>query len=93
MPLSHRSRGGDDDSLEPCYGAATQRVSKGVRNPAEDSDPKTMFSMFRHDMYPHVTVSLEPGDAVFFWQDVVHNGVAYKEDCNNRCCISIVRDS
>jgi hypothetical protein len=33
-------------------------------------------------MYPHVIVSLEPGDAVVFWKDVVYSGVAYKEDCN-----------
>jgi hypothetical protein len=30
--------------------------------------------MLRHDMCPRVTVSLEPDDAVFFWQDVVHSG-------------------
>jgi hypothetical protein len=87
-PLSHRESGGDD-SPELCYGNATRRVSKGARKPAEDSDLKTAFSMFRHDMYPHVTVSLEPGDAVVFLQDVVQNGVAYMEVCNDRWCISV----
>jgi hypothetical protein len=40
-------------------------------------------------MYPHVIVSLEPGDAVVFWKDVVYSGVAYKEDCNYKRFISI----
>jgi hypothetical protein len=40
-------------------------------------------------MCPHVIVSLEPGDAVVFWQDVLHSGVAYKEDCNYKCFISV----
>jgi hypothetical protein len=46
--------------------------------------------MLWRDMYPHVIVSLEPGDAVFFWQDVVYSGVAYKEDCNHKCFISVL---
>jgi hypothetical protein len=40
-------------------------------------------------MYPHVIVSLEPGDAVVFRQDVMQSGVAYKEDCNYNCFISV----
>jgi hypothetical protein len=40
-------------------------------------------------MYPHVIVSLEPGDAVVFWKDVVYSGVACKEDCNYKCFISV----
>jgi hypothetical protein len=86
--MSHRISGGDG-SPEPCYGNATRRVSKGARKPAEDSDPKTAFSMLWHDMYPHVIVSLEPGDAVVFWQDVMYGGVAFKEDCNYKCFISV----
>jgi hypothetical protein len=40
-------------------------------------------------MDPHVIVSLEPGDAVFFRHDVVYNGVPHKEDCNYKCFISV----
>jgi hypothetical protein len=40
-------------------------------------------------MYPHVIVSLEPGDAVVVWRDVVYSGVAYKDDCNYKCFISV----
>jgi hypothetical protein len=43
-------------------------------------------------MDPHVIVSLEPGDAVFFWQDVVYSGVVFKEDCNYQCFISVRPD-
>jgi hypothetical protein len=40
-------------------------------------------------MYPHAIVSLEPGDAVVLWEDVVYSGVAYKDDCNYNCFISV----
>jgi hypothetical protein len=40
-------------------------------------------------MYPHVIVSLDPGDAVVFRQDVMYSGVAYKEDCNYKRFISV----
>jgi hypothetical protein len=73
--LFHRASGGDN-SLEPCDGNATQRVSNGAIEPAENSDPKTAFPMLRGDMYPHVIVTLEPCDAVFYWQGVLHSEVA-----------------
>jgi hypothetical protein len=86
--MSHRARGGDN-SPEPCYGNATRRCSKGARKPAEGSDPKTAFSMLWHNMYPHVIVSLEPGDAVVVWRDVVYSEVADKDNCNYKCFISV----
>jgi hypothetical protein len=86
--MSHRASGGDD-SPEMCYGNATRRVSKGARKLADDSDPKTALSMLWHDMYPHVIFSLDAGDAAVFWQDVMNSGVAYKEDCNYKCFISV----
>jgi hypothetical protein len=89
--MSHRASGGDD-SPEPCYGNATRRVSKGARKPAEDSYPKTAFSMLWHDMYPHVIVSLEPGDVVVFWQDVMYSGVAWPSRKTATTNVSSVSD-
>jgi hypothetical protein len=83
-PRSHRTSGGDD-SLELCDGNVTRRGSKGARTPAEDSDPKTTFPMLRHDLYPHVSVSLEPGDAAFFWQDLMHDGKTAKTYFSSAC--------
>jgi hypothetical protein len=83
-PRSHRTRGGDD-SLELCDGNATWRGCQGARKPTEDSDPKIAFPMLRHDVCPHVIVYLEPGDAAFACQYILHSGKTATTDFSSPC--------